>query len=160
MAAMPDGAAEGVLKGLYKLRPASAKSKTSKVHLFGSGPILIHTLRAQELLAEHFGVAADVWSATSYRELRRDALEVERWNLFHPTEKPRQSYLQTVLPKEEGIYLAASDFMRSVPEQRHPHRAATTFRGGRRNDRRRGFGAVVAEGRPQAGRRATGDAEI
>jgi pyruvate dehydrogenase E1 component len=116
MAAMPDGAAEGVLKGLYKLRPASAKSKTSKVHLFGSGPILIHTLRAQELLAEHFGVAADVWSATSYRELRRDALEVERWNLLHPTQKPRQNYVQTVLANEEGIYLAASDFMRSVPE--------------------------------------------
>src|SRR5206468_12322989 len=62
------------------------------------------------------GVAADVWSATSYKELRRDALEVERWNLLHPGEKPRQSYLQTVLAKEEGVFLAASDYMRLVPE--------------------------------------------
>jgi len=84
--------------------------------LFGSGPILMHTLRAQELLAEHFGVAADVWSATSYKELRREALEVERWNLLHPTEKPRQSYVQTVLAKEEGVFVAASDNMRAVPE--------------------------------------------
>lgn len=116
MLPMPAGAAPGILKGLYKLRPAPAKSKGPKAHLLGSGPILLHALRAQELLAEHFGVAADIWSATSYKELRRDALEVERWNLLHPLEKPRQSYLETLLAKEEGIFLAASDYMRSVPE--------------------------------------------
>src|SRR5262249_39258726 len=76
MPPMPEGSAEGILKGLYKLRPSELKAKGPKVHLFGSGPILLQALRAQELLAEHFGVAADVWSATSYRELRRDALEV------------------------------------------------------------------------------------
>jgi pyruvate dehydrogenase E1 component len=120
MLAMPEGSTEGVLKGLYKLRPARAAVKPAsaqaKVHLFGSGPIVMHTLKAQELLAQQFGVAADVWSATSYKELRREALDAERWNMLHPTEKPRQSYVETVLAKEEGVFLAASDFMRSVPE--------------------------------------------
>jgi pyruvate dehydrogenase E1 component len=118
MLPMPDGATEGILKGLYKLGSATAKpaSPKAKVHLFGSGPILMHALKAQELLAEHFGVAADVWSATSYKELRREALEVERWNFLHPQEKPRQSYIETLLAKEEGVFVAASDFMRSVPE--------------------------------------------
>jgi pyruvate dehydrogenase E1 component len=114
MPAMPAGVEAGILKGLYKLRPA--KTRGPKVHLFGSGPILMQALRAQELLAEHFGVAADVWSATSDRELRREALEVERWNLLHPAEKPRTSYLQQVLAKEEGPVVAASDFLRQVPE--------------------------------------------
>jgi len=116
MPPMPEGATEGILRGLYKLRPAGVKGKGSKVHLFGSGPILLKALEAQIILAEQFGVAADVWSATSYNELRRDALDVERWNLLHPTEPPRMSYLQSVLAKEEGVFLAASDFMKSVPE--------------------------------------------
>jgi pyruvate dehydrogenase E1 component len=115
MLPMPQGSAEGILKGLYKLRPAAA-GKGPRVHLFGSGPILMQALRAQELLAEHWGVRADVWSATSYRELRREALEVERWNLLHPGDKPRESYLQHVLAKEEGVFVAASDFLRQVPE--------------------------------------------
>jgi pyruvate dehydrogenase E1 component len=117
MPPMPEGSAEGILRGLYKLRPAAVPAKGPRVHLFGSGPILPHVLQAQQLLAEQFGLAADVWSATSYRELRREALEVERWNLLHPAEKPRQSYLERVLAAEEGgVFLAASDFMRSVPE--------------------------------------------
>jgi pyruvate dehydrogenase E1 component len=116
MPPMPQGAAEGILKGMYKLRPAKVASKLSKVHLLGSGPILPHVLKAQDLLAEQFGVAADVWSVTSYKELRRDALAVERWNMLHPTEKPRQSFVETVLAKEEGVFLAASDFMKAVPE--------------------------------------------
>jgi pyruvate dehydrogenase E1 component len=116
MPPMPEGVSEGILKGMYRLRPAAQGLAGGKVHLLGSGPILIQALRAQELLAEQFGVAADVWSVTSYRELRREALEVERWNLLHPTEKPRQSYLQQVLAKEEGPFVAASDYLRSVPE--------------------------------------------
>jgi pyruvate dehydrogenase E1 component len=117
MSAMPGDATEGILKGLYKLRAGQAKSKPPKVHLFGSGPILLHTLRAQELLAEHFGVNADVWSATSYRELRRDALEAERWNMLHPEQAPRRSYLHQLLGGEQsGVFLAASDYMRQVPE--------------------------------------------
>jgi pyruvate dehydrogenase E1 component len=113
---MPEGSREGILRGLYKLRPAAKKAKGTKVHLFGSGPILRETLRAQEILTDKFGVAADVWSATSYKELRRDALEVERWNLLHPEAPPRQSYLEKVLQSESGVFLAASDYIRSVPE--------------------------------------------
>jgi pyruvate dehydrogenase E1 component len=116
MPALPEGAAEGVLRGMYKLQPASNRSRVSKVHLFGSGSILNEVLRAQSLLADQFEVAADVWSVTSYRELRRDALDVERWNLLHPAEPPRRSYVETVLEKEKGIFLAASDYLRSVPE--------------------------------------------
>jgi pyruvate dehydrogenase E1 component len=116
MAAMPGDVSDGILKGLYKLRPGTAKGKQPKVHLFGSGPILLHALKAQELLGEHFGVNADVWSATSYRELRRDALEVERWNMLHPEKQPRKSYLQEVLGREDGVFVAASDYMRQVPE--------------------------------------------
>src|SRR5262249_35320617 len=74
------------------------------------------TLRAQELLAERFGIAADVWSVTSYKELRRDALDVEHWNLLHPTAPPRQSYLERLFEDEQGLFIAASDYMRSVPE--------------------------------------------
>ncbi len=113
---MPEGAAEGVLRGMYKLRPAPEKAKGTKAHLLGSGPILRETLRAQELLAQNFGVAADVWSVTSYKELRRDALAAERWNLLHPAEKPRASYVEQLLAKEQGVFVAASDYMKSVPE--------------------------------------------
>ena len=115
MLPMPEGSAEGILKGMYKLRSSPLK-KGPRAQLLGSGPILPHVLKAQELLAEQYGVAADVWSVTSYKELRREALEVERWNLLHPLEKPRQSYVQQVLAKEEGPFVAASDYMRLVPE--------------------------------------------
>ncbi|MBV9125163.1 MAG: pyruvate dehydrogenase (acetyl-transferring), homodimeric type [Planctomycetes bacterium] len=116
MPQMPEGATEGILKGMYKLHPAATKSKGTKVQLFGSGPILRETLRAQEILAERFGVAADVWSVTSYRELRRDALEVERWNMLHPTAEPRQSHVERTLAREEGLFIAASDYIKAVPD--------------------------------------------
>jgi pyruvate dehydrogenase E1 component len=116
MPAMPKGAVEGILKGMYKLRPAEHKAKTTRVHLLGSGSILREALRAQELLAERFDVAADVWSVTSYKELRREALAVERWNRLHPTATPRQSYLEKVLAPEKGIFIAASDYLKSLPE--------------------------------------------
>jgi pyruvate dehydrogenase E1 component len=121
MPPMPPGVERGVLKGLYKVRSASIKggangSPKTKVHLFGSGVILLQALKAQEILAEKYGVAADVWSATSYKELRREALECERWNMLHPTDKPRLSYLEQTLSKEEGMFVAASDYMKAVPE--------------------------------------------
>ena len=115
MLPMPEGCAEGILKGMYRLRPAAVKGKQSRAHLLGSGPLLPYALKAQELLAE-FGVAADVWSVTSYKELRREALEVERWNMLHPTEKPRESYVQRLLAKEEGVFVAVSDYMKALPE--------------------------------------------
>ncbi len=118
-----EGVAEGVLRGLYKLRPGpevrGQKSEVSKVHLFGSGTILREALRAQGILAERFGIAADVWSATSYKELRRDALTCERWNMLHPTEEPRRSYVERVLAGESGVFVAASDNMKSLPEMIH-----------------------------------------
>jgi pyruvate dehydrogenase E1 component len=116
MPPMPVDSREGILKGLYKLRPSPLAAGAPKAHLFGSGPILPQALAAQELLAREFGVAADVWSATSYKELRRDALEAERWNFLHPAAPPRKSYVETVLAGEKGVFIAASDYMRAVPE--------------------------------------------
>jgi pyruvate dehydrogenase E1 component len=116
MPAMPAGAAEGVLRGLYQCCPAPIPAKGTKVNVLGSGPILREALRAQQILAERFGLAADVWSVTSYKELRREAIDVERWNLLHPAEKPRQTYVEHQLSKEPGVFVAASDYLRSVPE--------------------------------------------
>ncbi len=119
MPSMPDGAAEGVLKGLYRFRPGNAKLKL-KAHIFGSGPIIRQALRAQEILAERYGVSADVWSATSYKLLRNEALNVRRWNMLHPTETPRTSYLERILEHEEGVFVAVSDYMKIVPDQIAP----------------------------------------
>jgi pyruvate dehydrogenase E1 component len=120
MEAMPEGSAEGILRGLYKFRPAALKASgqgvRSKIHLFGSGSILREAMRAQQLLAEKYEVAADVWSATSYKELRRDALECERWNRLHVAAEAKRSYVEKVLTNEKGIFIAASDYMKSVPE--------------------------------------------
>jgi pyruvate dehydrogenase E1 component len=118
MEPMPESAAEGVVRGMYRFRTSTLKESrvNSRVHLLGSGPILRQALRAQELLAEKFGIAADVWSVTSYTELRRDALSCERWNRLHPTQTPRKSYLEKLLAHEQGVFIAASDFMKVVAE--------------------------------------------
>ncbi len=119
MAAMPKGCKDGILRGLYKFQAAvNAKKKTAlRAQILGSGSILREGLRAQEILAEKYNVAADVWSATSYKELRRDALAAERWNMLHPTEPQRKPYVTEVLEGEEGPFVAASDYMKIVPEQ-------------------------------------------
>ena len=109
-AAMPEGAEEGILRGLYRFRPADAGVTGPRVHLFGSGAILPEVERAQELLAAE-GVAADVWSATSYTELLRDARAVERWNRLHPTEEPRVAYIRQVLGDAPIPIVAASDYV-------------------------------------------------
>ncbi|MGL4552132.1 MAG: transketolase-like TK C-terminal-containing protein, partial [Gemmataceae bacterium] len=119
MLPMPEGCEDGILKGMYKLKPSPIDAKgAAKAHLFGSGPILPYVLRAQALLAEKFGVAADVWSVTSYKQLRADGLACDRWNLLHPDQKPRTCYVEEVLSKEGkgDVYVAASDYMRSVQE--------------------------------------------
>jgi pyruvate dehydrogenase E1 component len=118
MPPMPEGAAEGILKGLYKFRP-SAKGP-AVAQLFGSGPILNEVLRAQEILAGKYSIATDVWSVPSYTEVRRDALAVERWNRLHPAEPERKSYLQTVLEGAAGPIIAASDYMKSMPDTLAP----------------------------------------
>ncbi|MGH7817031.1 MAG: transketolase-like TK C-terminal-containing protein, partial [Candidatus Binatia bacterium] len=119
MPAMPAGAEDGILKGLYKVRPAT-KGKKYQAHIFGSGPILREALRAQEILAEQFDVGADVWSATSYKLLRGGALKAKRWNMLHPSAAPKQSYLESVLEHEEGVFVAVSDYMKMVADQIAP----------------------------------------
>lgn len=115
---MPKGVEDGILKGLYKFRPSSIEAGPGrKVHLLGSGTILRESLRAAAILAEKHGIAADVWSATSYTELRRDCLQVERWNMLHPDQPLRKNYLQQVLEPEAGPFVAASDYMKAVPDQ-------------------------------------------
>jgi pyruvate dehydrogenase E1 component len=118
MEAMPDGCKDGIVKGMYKFRASSlAQPKVkSKVHLLGSGSILRSAMKSQEQLAENYGIAADVWSVTSYQELRRDALECERWNRWHPTAPPRKSYLEQLLANEKGVFIAVSDYMKIWPE--------------------------------------------
>jgi pyruvate dehydrogenase E1 component len=118
MRPMPEGVQEGILKGMYRLERSSLKNPAGKAHLLGSGPILQHALRAQEILAGQFNVAADVWSVTSYKQLRSDALDAERWNFLHPTQKPRRSYVEEAFAHEgpNDVYVAASDFMRALPE--------------------------------------------
>jgi pyruvate dehydrogenase E1 component len=117
MPAMPEGSAEGILRGIYKLKPAAGEATAQ---LFGSGPILNEVLRAQEILASKYGVHADVWSVTSYTELRRDALAVERWNRLHPAEKERVPYVLSALGEAQGPIIAASDYMKSVPDLLSP----------------------------------------
>ena len=106
---------EGVLKGMYRFSKGKQKKGQPKVHLLGSGSILNEAIKAQQLLAEKFAISADVWSVTSYKEIYQNAVEAERWNLLHPQETPRKPYVQQLLEKEEGIFIAASDYMKVLP---------------------------------------------
>ncbi len=119
MPAMPEGVEKGILRGLYRLRDAE-NDRASAVHLFGSGTILREVLRAREILDDRFDVPACVWSATSYGELRRDALAAGRWNRLHPEGEPQRSYLEEVLDGIDGPIVAASDWMKAVPDQIAP----------------------------------------
>jgi pyruvate dehydrogenase E1 component len=130
-----EGVKDGILAGMYRFRRGEAgggaarkgakqgkkgsrkqgASKPLRAHLLGSGAILNEAVAAQELLAEKYGIAADVWSVTSYKELYRDAVETERWNLLHPGEEPRRPYLSRLLEDEEGVYVAASDYLKVLP---------------------------------------------
>ncbi|MBX3422837.1 MAG: pyruvate dehydrogenase (acetyl-transferring), homodimeric type [Pirellulaceae bacterium] len=117
MPAMPEGVTEGIIQGMYKLTSRDVPGAIARVQLFGTGPILRSTLAAQQLLAERYRVASDVWSVTSYTQLRRDAQDVERWNMLNPTAQPRCSYIEQQLSGVQGPYIAASDHVRAVPEQ-------------------------------------------
>ncbi|MGH2694200.1 MAG: pyruvate dehydrogenase (acetyl-transferring), homodimeric type [Actinomycetota bacterium] len=113
---MPEGVEEGVVRGLYLYKESEQKNN-HRVQLFGSGPLLREALRAQELLAENHDISADVWSATSYQQLREEALETERWNRLHPEEAPRQPYVTSSLENRDGPVIAVSDSMKAVPDQ-------------------------------------------
>ncbi len=116
MPPMPEGVKEGILRGLYRFRPSQLKKAKTKVNLFGSGSILKEAVKAQEILEDKYEVAADVWSVTSYKELRRDALEVERWNMLHPNEEPKQPYVTECLSGTDGVFVAASDYVKALPD--------------------------------------------
>ena len=116
MPAMPKNVKEGIIKGIYKFKASKKKKPKLKAHLFGSGAIINPVLRAQTILEEKYGVAADVWSVTSYNGLRHNALNVERWNLLHPNEAPRIPYISQCLTDEEGVFVAASDYMKTLPD--------------------------------------------
>jgi len=116
MPPMPEGAKDGIIKGIYKFKASSKKSAKAKAQLFGSGTILNEVSKAQEILEKEFNVAADIWSVTSYKELRRDALDVERWNMLNPTKKQREPYVSQILKDEEGVFVAASDYVKALPD--------------------------------------------
>jgi len=114
---MPVGSREGILRGIYKFKAGSGKAV---VQLFGSGSILNEALRAQEILESKYKISADVWSVTSYNQLRREALETERWNRLHPAEAQKRPTILTVLEGAEGPIVAATDYMKAVPDQLAP----------------------------------------
>jgi pyruvate dehydrogenase E1 component len=114
------GVAEGIVNGMYRLRSRDADSAKARAQLLGSGAILNEVLRAQGILAERFGVSSDVWSVTSYKQLRTDADAARRWNMLHPQQPPRRSYLETALDGVEGPFVAASDYVKLVAEQINP----------------------------------------
>ena len=127
MLPMPEGAREGILKGMYLLRPAAgaaeapakkagAKAPALRAQLLGSGAILNEVLKAQQILAEQYGVAADVWSVPSYQELYRDGHAAERWNRLHPAETPRVPYVTQCLAGTEGVIVSASDYVKLLAD--------------------------------------------
>jgi pyruvate dehydrogenase E1 component len=114
--AMPADAEEGIVRGLYLLK-AGGKGKGPRVQLMGSGTILREVMAAAELLREDWKVNADLWSATSFNELRRDGMSVERWNLLHPTKPRRKSFVESALEGHDGPVIAATDYMRAYADQ-------------------------------------------
>ncbi len=118
MPEMPAGndVRDGILKGLYRFKASQKKDAKLKAQLFGSGTIMYEVLKAQAILEEKYGVGADVWSVTSYKQLYRDGSDCERWNMLHPGETPRVPYVTRLLKDAPGVFVAASDYMKVLPE--------------------------------------------
>jgi pyruvate dehydrogenase E1 component len=114
---IPKGCENGILKGMYLAKESKTNENKLKPQLMGSGAILREVLRARKMLEEDFGIASDVWSVTSFNELRRDALEKDRWNQLNPEKRKKISYLQSILKGKKGPFVAATDYMRIVPDQ-------------------------------------------
>jgi len=125
--AKPDGSDEGILKGMYLLHAAEGGKKMPRVQLMGSGAILREVEAAADLLRDDFGVAADVWSATSFTLLRREGMEVDRYNLLHPEAEPKRSYVETMLDGHAGPVTAASDYMKTFVDQIRPYVGKRAF---------------------------------
>jgi pyruvate dehydrogenase E1 component len=119
MPAMPKGSKDGILRGLYRYLPAPAGEFSNRARILASGSAMLAAVEAQGLLAEHHDTGAEIWSATSYKTLREDALSVERWNRLHPTEVPRVPYVSHVLGAggHAGATVAVTDYMKVVPDQ-------------------------------------------
>ena len=115
MPEMPPNSREGILKGMYRFKAAADSNAKLKAQLFGSGAILNEVVAAQEIL-QRYGVAADVWSVTSYGELYRDGHACERWNMLHPAATPRVPYVTQCLKDAPGVFIAASDYCRVLPD--------------------------------------------
>jgi pyruvate dehydrogenase E1 component len=113
MPPMPEGVEKGILRGMYRFQ-ASDKDSKKKVHLMGSGSILQESLKAAELLEKDYGVSADVWSVTSYKELYRNALDTERHNRMHAGNE-RTNFIQQQTAGEEGVFVAATDYFKALP---------------------------------------------
>jgi pyruvate dehydrogenase E1 component len=114
--AMPKGAKkEDILKGMYLFKEINNKGKT-KVQLLGSGAILNEVIKAAEILSSDFGIDSDIWSVTSFNELRKDAIEIERKNLLNPDKKPEKTYIEKCFEKRTGPFIAATDYIRTLSE--------------------------------------------
>jgi pyruvate dehydrogenase E1 component len=111
-----DDIREGILRGMYKFKTSEASQAKLRADLFASGPIVNEALKAQQMLAEKYEVAADVWSVTSYKEVYRDGNEAERWNMLHPSEKPRVPYVTQCVGDRRGVFVAASDYVKALPD--------------------------------------------
>jgi pyruvate dehydrogenase E1 component len=116
--AMPEGAEEGILRGMHVVREAEGGAD---VQLLGSGTILREVLAGADLLAEDFGVKSDVWSVTSFTELRKDGMEAERHNRLHPGEEARTAYVEEALGARSGPVVAATDYIRALPDSIRPY---------------------------------------
>ena len=116
MPEMPSDVRDGVLKGLYRFKASENKDAKLRAQLLGSGTIMFEVLKAQHILEEKYGVAADVWSVTSYKQLYRDANDCERWNMLHPTATAKVPYVTATLKDAPGPFIAASDYMKVLPE--------------------------------------------
>jgi pyruvate dehydrogenase E1 component len=115
MPPMPQGVEAGILKGLYRLKASSNKRTRIRAHLLGSGTIVNEALKAQAILEADYGVAADVWSVTSYKKLYEDAVDAERRNLRQPDQAPRKSFIEEQLAGARGVFVAASDYLKALP---------------------------------------------
>ena len=129
MPAQPDGVGDGIVRGLYRFAgpPDGVAGKGGRVRLVGSGSILQQVVEAQAILADRFDVAAEVFSAPSFQQLRRDAIDVDRWNRLHPDAKPRVPYVQTILGDDGGPVIIASDWLKAVPDLVRPWLPAGTI---------------------------------
>ena len=114
---MPEGCEEGIIKGMYLLRPHKGRKSKKMVQLMGSGTILREVIAAADILESQFGITADIWSVTSFTELRREGMTVSRWNMLHPDETPRTSHIEDCLADKSGPVIAATDYMKTFADQ-------------------------------------------